>query len=711
MEFNLIKIPDLLNWSGNPIEYALACTPYGAVQASQDIRLQLTVQVEAFRGSGIYSDIKTETLTPDRSGMVRIDISSLADPYLRFVMPELNTLASGRSDGQSKYFRLKWRSFIGGALGDENFTQHCIVCKGGLPYDGQKNIQFFFDVPYKVIPLNNYQVYDTKQPAFASFLFVDNIAIEEPTFKALVKIDDLETEYSHIIDADLRQGDIFYVPIHKIVGQAESELVSVMHLKFFNDDNVEIYDQRIDYRHTRYFKYEDLLFINSIGGIDNLRCVGEIVKSGDYEQVITGLANGGDTGRGIIPGKLKESSASMKQKVNANTGFIPKNKEDLIKALLLNKGCYQVQGNYLLPVIITKKSLPGPSSLAFLYDAQLEWTEANIQQFHGVLNMDTYFPTSCPALLSFGAVQENGSSLRITWHCPNPYQLIRVKVISGTNELEADFEGEFGSATLPISYAGDIVVEGRLFCGLITDISGSTEPSLGPAVTVNITLVANRIPAAVNDQFQLSIGHTTPQLLSGNLLSNDFDPDGDDIEVVAASGTTFQGGWYSITGDGKVYYTPPYATYTGTDRFDYKIKETATGTESDPATAFITLVSGSASEVVYGKIWYSNPAAPGSSIFNQIVSAVAIKYYADALCTVPKDISLLNISFNYKKRITVNFPNGTLVSVTETTHFIFGTAYQNEIYNGVIQRLVIAGGIKRETTEFILLPGSGYLIG
>ncbi|MFC2176506.1 Ig-like domain-containing protein, partial [Bacteroidota bacterium] len=85
----------------------------------------------------------------------------------------------------------------------------------------------------------------------------------------------------------------------------------------------------------------------------------------------------------------------------------------------------------------------------------------------------------------------------------------------------------------------------------------------------------------------------TPQevAVSGDLLANDFDPNGDNIVV----NTTPISGPYSgsvvINGDGTYTYTPPVG-YTGTDQFVYQICDDGTPSLCAQATAYITVYAG-----------------------------------------------------------------------------------------------------------------------
>ncbi len=100
---------------------------------------------------------------------------------------------------------------------------------------------------------------------------------------------------------------------------------------------------------------------------------------------------------------------------------------------------------------------------------------------------------------------------------------------------------------------------------------------------VNITVTpVNDAPTANNDSF--SVDENTPlTITSGQLLSNDTDPDGDTLSITTVDGTSANGGTISFVG-GVLTYTPP-SGYRGDDSFTYTITDGNGGT--DTATVFI----------------------------------------------------------------------------------------------------------------------------
>jgi Ca2+-binding RTX toxin-like protein len=101
-------------------------------------------------------------------------------------------------------------------------------------------------------------------------------------------------------------------------------------------------------------------------------------------------------------------------------------------------------------------------------------------------------------------------------------------------------------------------------------------------VTLDLT-PRNDAPIAANDAF--AAPHGNP--ISGNVMANDSDPDGDTLLVVAASITTARGGVVELSNDGNFTYSPA-AKFAGTDSFDYTLLDSAGASAVGTVTLSVT---------------------------------------------------------------------------------------------------------------------------
>jgi len=126
------------------------------------------------------------------------------------------------------------------------------------------------------------------------------------------------------------------------------------------------------------------------------------------------------------------------------------------------------------------------------------------------------------------------------------------------------------------------------------------------AGTVDVNNVfTDRPPVAVNDSYNVGF----QSYVSGNVLTNDSDPDGDALSVTAQNITTANGGQVTLNSNGTFTYQAP-AGYIGADSFGYNVSdpygETATATVTlnilgiDGTSGNDSLVGTGNNEPIYG---------------------------------------------------------------------------------------------------------------
>lgn len=107
----------------------------------------------------------------------------------------------------------------------------------------------------------------------------------------------------------------------------------------------------------------------------------------------------------------------------------------------------------------------------------------------------------------------------------------------------------------------------------------------GGSDTASVTLTISSVnddPAAVNDAFT----GDEDTVITGNVLINDSDVDGDTLTITAQTITTTQGGTVVLNGDGSFSYTGA-ANFNGADSFDYTVTDGNGG--SDTASVNLTV--------------------------------------------------------------------------------------------------------------------------
>ncbi|MDF2235866.1 Ig-like domain-containing protein [Albimonas sp. CAU 1670] len=113
--------------------------------------------------------------------------------------------------------------------------------------------------------------------------------------------------------------------------------------------------------------------------------------------------------------------------------------------------------------------------------------------------------------------------------------------------------------------------------------------------SLKLAAEAPHAPDAVDDDYS----HEEDTILTGNVLDNDGDADGDPLTVTEVNGSAadigseiaIAGGWLTLNADGSFSFTPETG-FVGEASFEYKVSDGAGGTDCAEATIEVTEVTG-----------------------------------------------------------------------------------------------------------------------
>jgi VCBS repeat-containing protein len=239
---------------------------------------------------------------------------------------------------------------------------------------------------------------------------------------------------------------------------------------------------------------------------------------------------------------------------------------------------YETLSSYTLTVQVTDNGTPTQSGTATITINILNINEA---------------PVANPATFAVNENSPVGTAVgAVTFTDPDTGQAHTFAITAGNTG------GAFAinASTGEITVAGVVNYETTPSFSLTVQVTDNGTPALSSTATVTIGVSdINESPIAGGDTYnalgntQLRVAGAEGSGLLGitaatNVLANDSDPDTNPafnhLQLTAASGTSANGGDYSLLSDGSFTYTPP-AGFTGTDTFTYTLTDganTATGT-------------------------------------------------------------------------------------------------------------------------------------
>lgn len=654
LEAILIKKPYRISFSKNPMPFSFALYPYGNTEKDQDIRMQVRVMIETNFGSETYVEARSQTFFPNNEGGFDFDVRSTVDAFLQYYLPKLSISKMTQATGQFKRYKIIWTVIQNGLVKSSEESDPLYAIKGGMAYDQWHSEEFLTKkVSVDKQPLH---FFPKNQKVFLQdtmfFFWLWNLT--DPDFSAEQQVVYHVTHTGGTYDVELPDviegatPNLFCVPAgwNQVPGIADdlpdgetviSYWIEVLYPGVGTQwvrSGVYHVDQR------NFYNSYQLLYRNSLGGLESVRLRGQVDFKADYStQQAQRIAPPESYKNLTLLPQILQSASEEVPKFKGDTGFGNMGQIDFLRDLFLSTERYEVVNGKLVPIVINGKTIEFFSNKDNLISLQIEWQRAYVNES---FTPASFMPTSrtCPAMEFFDVRQINKRTLQVLWSVSMPYEKVHVQLVYDSNTYNFYYDGNKGSVRQVITLPSDtmtITAKARTVCN---------DTDFGAFTTISVSYLANRLPVANDDTFNINQGFGTSTTLSPSVLDNDYDPDDDAIAVIASGGATTQGGTYSIDAAGIVVYTPPSTSFVGQDDFDYQIRETPSGT---PVTAKVYINVGAAVKV-YAKLVIRN--ITGSDT-NQ-AGDVWVDFFKDPAGISPVDVTGM----------------GIIVSVDQTVHSI-----------------------------------------
>lgn len=710
MDVLLLKKPYEVSLAGNPMPFIFQLTPYGDIQRRSKYKLQINVLIETAYRSRTYINCYSQVYFPDISGQIRIDVHTILDAYMEFYMPKLTLQKLLLCKDQSKRFQVSYQLQLEDEFVTDLATSDIFYAiKGGLPYEQWNPVAFFTkNILTDLQPLHYAPAGEKIAPDQKLFFFwlypLDDRADQSITYTFLLEDGTTET-YTPTPTVKALKWGVLVAPAglsQLAYTPTGGKLVVSYTIQVFADTTpiTAPYTYTLDYRN--FYNDYRILYRNSLGGLDSLRLRGQVDIDADYayQKASRISTEAYYSNQNLLPQFIQKTNEET-LKVVADTGFISKAATDNLRDLFLSKQIFEIAESKLLPVILTAENVKLRSNNDSLFALSVSWQRAFLNEFYAP-DMAVVLDDACPALELFSVTQINKNTLQIVWAMQLPYDRIKVQIIAdetstfiytgNAGSVEQTFDNP--ATTEPV----EITVTGQTICD-----EESTPISVGPLSTITLEVVPNNLPVAVPDSFDINSGFNTLVDLDGNLLDNDYDPDGDPIECTSDSGTTAEGGSYVVNTDGTVQYQPPTTTFIGVDSFNYKVHEVADpSAESDDAKVTIN-VGGTVLVKVYAKLipwqFYSVYNYPVFYLYGKFY----VNFYSDIACTQLIDVSDLGITLNMHKKVE------QFLTTTDTDYTVAATGVQVLIHDGLISKDDPDPYLDYQIT-YTLKAGDGYTV-
>lgn len=717
---NLIKSPHEISFSGNAITFSFAISPYSSIEQSMDIRLNVRVLVEQVFGSNLFTEVKAQPYLPNGNGKIDIDISSILDPYLEYFTPRLTQLNPVQAINQRKRFRIDYLLQIDNLpVGTVQQSEIFNVCKGGMSYDSfHPSLLFTQHITDNQRPLFfpiQKEYTGTKEVRFMFWMypFTDQAPLKV-VYKVYYEDNSIGTK---TIDRTITLSKWGIGCVAAGYEQCKLQLIAptktpvryTVEIQRSASNEVVIAPITFWIDHRSFYNTSTLLYRNSLGGIDTIRMRGQIDVEQEYSRENAVQTVPPNTYNNL--NLFGEAIAVQNEEIpsyKGDTGFLRREMIDRLRDLFLSLQVIEEKDGKLIPVVLKNGKTKFFANRDTLLSLQIEWQHAYTNEYFTPSGLIT-LPNACPAMEELKVIQRNRRTLQIMYSIPVPYDRVEFEINNGIDVARFITTGNSGSFITdfvnPSSGAPvNITVRGRVLCNEDVD-----PVDAGPWLARIIQVIANSLPVAVDDLFNIASGQTGPIQLVGSVLTNDYDPDGDALEVVSQSNqTTTQGGTFSIAANGIVTYSPPNINYVGTDSFTYQVREVG-GTATSTATVRISV--GGAAVGIFARLVLRNSNTSSSEFVTISYGEFWIEFFADTALTVPIDVTALNLTINYDEILfTQQYDGSNDTNVTAKTINPTGTRvriFEGNFFEQYVDQFQPSP--LTTTYSFVIKPGTGYI--
>lgn len=714
MELALVNKPAAFNLAGNAQPFEIWIAPYFAQAATLNFHLNVSLEVETTIQSNVFQEVRQFTLYPSAEGRMQFDVASLVECFVSQFIPSPAMKAPTICTTHIVRYRVKASLLDGTAIlaSIDPSVHYCMI--GGLPveefYPG-KFIEEFIGNQKRFLRYKT-----AKDPAYLDQVkYISFLATHAGSYTAVIRI-------------KLSDGSLITSPFTPIAINSDYAVVclpigfdalnlqalyaphlSPVWYEVLVSDEAGVYCEadRFYIDHRPFYEYKDLLYPNSLGGLETMRMRGIIDHELEITQTKSETVQLAKVFGNIVTHQYTNFYASEREVFKGETGYITKDQLIRLRDLLLQTEVFHLDAGRLLGVEINAKSAKLFSSRDSMFSLALEWRYGYDNSYWS--NERTLkIADTCPALPYAYMYRKSYSLVEVIYKMPPGYNLVEFAFSTAEGSTRHFFNGAGGKVTISRNFAfldhGQRTAYGRVVCN-----ANSMPRDAGPWLAIPWEDELNKTVIAGNDSYDVPYGLTAAIALEGSVLDNDYDESGAALQVVAVNNVpTTANGRIWITVDGNVSYKPPTATYIGTDTYQYSVKNGEMVGGQANGTIYLKVGNPEVGNVIFLKLRTINTTTQVNSIFQvtTVKGDVYLYYYTDAAGTIPH-LATPPLDVSVRKREHAQNQDGEENTV-DTTIVVAAPAVPATralVYSGVLSQ---QGHGITSTVEFSILTGPGY---
>lgn len=143
---SIIKSPYTISFTGNPVAFTFAITPYRTAEQKKDLKIIVTIEVEEDFMSNSFDEVKEFLVYPKENGCATVSIEKVLNTFLSQQLPRLTQNILLPLTEQCKRYQVSYRLINGNDLAEGPATSSIFYAlRGGMSYQEWNPKKFFTD--------------------------------------------------------------------------------------------------------------------------------------------------------------------------------------------------------------------------------------------------------------------------------------------------------------------------------------------------------------------------------------------------------------------------------------------------------------------------------------------------------------------------------------------------------------------------------------
>jgi hypothetical protein len=381
MSVSLIERPYKYCFSKNEIRYVFQ------LDNLSRINLTLEVVIKYKRTTASGSPILTLTtlqLVPDADGFIYLGINKYIDSVLSYQLPNADAITTKALTQCCAFwveFTEKSTVDVGAEYNETEFDNKRIAIKGGVAKEKFSRNNFFEnlynDAPFFLTwqPTERF-VYEGQQ-LFLSAFFDDTSVFDTDSYKLRIEYQtkELDVSFEDFPLYAAAGAHYYHFNIKKALESITDELYLFQVSILNNADEIIIKRHNFYVQYRPLYNYYDLIWHNSLGGVDAVRIRGEV--SWELDKTTEDAEGGFNVEEAMATAKSYESlfaNVTYSNKFKGDIGFInTKAEQAALIELLISKSIYWFNDARWIPCLNIQKNTAVRKTTDELFSFPVEW--------------------------------------------------------------------------------------------------------------------------------------------------------------------------------------------------------------------------------------------------------------------------------------------------------------------------------------------------